>query len=133
MYPELLPKSTCKRAPKNNKDTYVKTNIDTSNHTYIVTNKRQTYTQEANNKIRFGPIYMYAFNVYTHELYKKISIHKHAYNLLVSIKIVNTNIETLCKTKAIVYHEPCISSTPIIIQSHMQTYIHQFIPTKKCV
>ena len=42
---------------------------------------------------------MHAFNLYTPKIYIS-NIHIHAYNLYVSIKIVNTNIEALCKMKA---------------------------------
>ena len=63
--------------------------------------KEKKYTHEANTKIRFGPAYMHAFKLYTPKIYiKHTSIHIHAYNLHVSIKIVNTNIEALCKMKA---------------------------------
>ena len=77
--------------------------MDTSIHTYIYTRKRKNYTQEANKKVRFGPTYMHAFNVYTPNIYIYIqhtSIHIHAYNLHVIIKIVNTNKEALYKMKA---------------------------------
>ena len=31
--------------------------------------KEKNFTQEANKKIRFGPTYMHAFNVYTPDIY----------------------------------------------------------------
>ena len=83
--------------------------------------------------------YMHAFNLYTpsrqtvtiiilNKIYiKHTSIHIHAYNLHVSIEIVNTNIEALWKH--IVYHESCITSTLIIKKSQIEIYIHQYIPT----
>ena len=85
----------------NNKNTYVKTYIDTSIHTYIYKVKEKKYTQEAYYKIRFEPTYKHAFNVYTPIIYiQHTSIHIHAYNVHVSIKIVNTNIEALSEMKA---------------------------------
>ena len=68
--------------------------------------------------------------MYTHLIcIKHTSIHIYAHNLQVSIKIVTPTKRHYVKRKHIVFHESCKSSTLIIKQSHMQTYLHQYKPT----
>ena len=68
---------------------------------------------------------MHAFNVYTPNIYIiHTSIHIHAYNLQMSIKIVNTNIEALGKMR--VY---CIPRIVYIFHTYNQTITYANIHT----